>query len=177
MGLRSFLTGVGVGVGLAAALAANARRRTTMRESGLRLVDAIGDLPERAAGLGRRVRDEARDFAYEAWNRLQDGPVPDEVLAARVRAEVARVAQRPGYLTVLADRGNVVLTGWASTEEFDRLIDVVKDVKGVERVSAQLDAFGSPGPEAGPRILEERDTEDREAQNLGGWEAVGESPG
>lgn len=146
MGLRSFLTGVGLGYALAKAVAMSTRQRPSVRETALELVDAIGDLPERAADLGRRVRDQAADLAYEAWRRLEGGALPDEILAARVRAEVAHVALRPDHLTILADRGNVTLTGWASPEEFERLIEAVRGVKGVERVAVQLDAFGSSAP-------------------------------
>lgn len=159
MGMRTFLVGLGLGIGLASALIADDRRRVTLRDRGLRLVDALDDLPAHAEGLGRRVRAGARDLAFEAWSRLQDGPVSDEVLAARVRAVVTRVALRPGYLAVIVDRGSVIIRGWASPDEFERLVDVVKDVKGVERVSAQLDAFGTP--EAGPPTSEDRDVDVR----------------
>lgn len=146
MAIHHFLAGLGLGIGLMAFRA----RRTSVRDQGLRLVDALDGLPERAEGLARRMRDETRDFAFDAWSRLQDGTPSDEVLAARVRAEISRVAIRPGYLTVLVDQGNVTISGWATPEEFERLIEAVRQVKGVTRVQSQLDAFGHPEEVASP---------------------------
>jgi uncharacterized membrane protein len=109
----AFFGGVGVGAGLMHALNSGLRARPP----GAGALDPVG----------RR--------AEQSW--------PDEVVAARVRAAIARAASHPHAVDVSVDQGRVTLRGPVLQREASAVLRRVNRVAGVRAIDNQLDEHAS----------------------------------
>jgi uncharacterized membrane protein len=85
------------------------------------------DLSNRAGGIGARIR-----------NSRQADDADDGILEQRVRAELGRVVSHPRAIKVSSGQARITLTGDVLAHEVDRLVDTVRQVKGVADVDNQL---------------------------------------
>lgn len=92
----------------------------------------------------RDASNRARGIAASLRERLRRGPVPDEVLAERVRAALGRVTSHPKAVEVRVDQGRVSLTGEALASEARGIVACAKRVRGVKSVEDRLVAYDSP---------------------------------
>jgi hypothetical protein len=140
------LVGLSVGAGLMYILDPDKgrRRRALVRDQGLRLIDAMGDLGDRLEGITELVTDRVRGIAYETQTRLQNEVVPDDVLIERVRAKLGRVVSHPRAIIVTINQGRVTLGGPILAQEVGRLLTTVRLVRGVKQVENQLEIYETP---------------------------------
>jgi hypothetical protein len=112
------------------------RRRAFIRDKMIRATHQAGDTVRDAAAY---TRDHVRGYAAEARARMTEGPVPDEILAERVRSQMGRPTTHPGAIQVNASQGIVTLRGPILAGEVDNLMRSVRGVRGVCHVENQLD--------------------------------------
>lgn len=89
----------------------------------------LRDLRNRSIGLNAK--------AHRLFNK--DEKVNNEVLVARVRSILGRVATHPRSIQVTANNGIVALSGTILEEEYADIIKSVKKVQGVRNVVEKLD--------------------------------------
>lgn len=133
--------GVGVGAGLMYVLdpARGRRCRAMLRDHTTHFVrTARVRLDKKARYLGKR----ARGLFAEAGGALRRDALTDEVLVARVRAQLGRAVSRPCDVEVLADEGRVTLRGVVRVKEVERLLRRVSRVRGVRGIECQLNVKG-----------------------------------
>jgi hypothetical protein len=138
-GIRAgfFIAGVGVGAGCMYLMdpERGRRRRALLRDkttSAYRVVrisveKAQADLANRAHGL----------FA-QAKSAVQNEPVEDDQLIARVRAKLGRLVTHPHAIEVIAQYGTVTLSGDVLEDEAQELISGVGSIPGVSSVCDHL---------------------------------------
>lgn len=150
--IKGFLGGVGLGAGLMYVLdpERGARRRATVRDK------ASGARHDLADALDTGWRDLAhrlRGVVAEGRAAFSRGPVPDALVAERVRATLGRLASHPHGIRVAVDDGVVTLSGPILVSEVDGLVKYVERVRGVQRVVDELTvhrvANGVPGLQGG----------------------------
>jgi uncharacterized membrane protein len=118
-----------------------ARRRALVRDKALHLLRKTEDAAETA---GRDLRNRARGLAAEARGRFEDEDVDDDVLVARVRAEMGRVVSHPSSISATASDGRVTLSGPIVAREADQLLSRTRSVRGVRDVVDQLKRHERP---------------------------------
>lgn len=96
--------------------------------------------------VARRLRDQAADTrnhvrgtAVELGARLRDEQIDDDVLVARVRAELGHHVQHTGAIEVSAANGRIVLSGPVLAGELSEVMRAVTGVRGVRGVENRLD--------------------------------------
>jgi hypothetical protein len=160
------------GLGLGAALIyflnprEGRRRRTRTRRAVERTAGAAG----RAARSGaRELRDRGGRVAAGVGLRSAEAQSSDEVIAERVRSEIARSVSHPGSITTSVEQGNVVLAGPVIAREVERLLSRLRRVRGVRSVRSRLEAHdwaadvpGLQGVAERPRRLHARELLARE---------------
>ena len=108
---------------------AGRRRRATTRDQTL----AAGrDLQDEARQAGRRVSSRARGAVAEMDSAMDDAPVSDQKLEARIRSRLGHMVERPGDVEVEVNDGHVVLSGTASDDE---VASVTRELAGMDGVS------------------------------------------
>ncbi len=80
----------------------------------------------------------------ETRGRFSAQDVDDSVLEARVRSSMGRVVSNPGAIAVMAEDGNVTISGPVLAGEVDGLLACVKSVPGVQEVHSQLTVRPTP---------------------------------
>lgn len=108
---------------------AGRRRRALARDKG---VSAANDLEQGARRVARRTSDRAHGAMAEVGSAMDDAPVSDEKLKARIRSELGHLVDRPGDISVEVNDGHVVLSGSASPDE---VASVAREVAGINGVS------------------------------------------
>jgi uncharacterized membrane protein len=88
---------------------------------------AVRDLRNRTTGIFAELA---------AWAR--GGPIPDRVLAERVRTLMGRIVSHPRAVDVSVNRGAVRLSGPVLSDEYRELCLSVRSMRGVERVEDRL---------------------------------------
>lgn len=130
---------VGLGLGLMYMLdpSAGSRRRALMRQK------ARSYWKDTGKTIGKTVRDtqnRARGVAAEARQRFRSSDVPaDDVLAARVRAQIGHVISHAQAIGITAHQGRVTLSGPISASEEGKLLATVEAIPGVLEVVHQLE--------------------------------------
>lgn len=113
-------------------------RARSLVVGGLRLAsDASGVL---ADGL----RAGTAGLVAGARRRLSPAPVPDDVLAERVRARMGHIVSHSA-IDVQVAQGDVTLRGPVLDTEIDGLLHAVRAVPGVRAVVSQLEPHSRPG--------------------------------
>jgi len=112
------------------------RRRALVR-------DQIESFRRRAADAVEATARDARNRAYglaaEARAALERGPVPEHVLAQRVREKLGHWVSHPRAIRVSAEGGCVRLEGPILADEVEGLLAAVRRMRGVEHVQNALD--------------------------------------
>jgi uncharacterized membrane protein len=113
-----------------------ARRRALVRD---KVVHALRKTEDAAETTGRDLRNRAKGIAAEIRGRFEEEDVDDDVLVARVRAEMGRAVSHPSSIAVTASDGRVTLSGPILAREADELLSQVRSVRGVRDVEDQLE--------------------------------------
>ena len=126
------------------------RRRAFLRDQWVRR----GNVGEQTPGdVGQDLGNRLRGLVAEVQGRLTPERAPDDVLAARVRANLGRVASHPGAISVTANNGTVTLSGPVLAGEVARLLASTRLVRGVKGMDNRLEvhesADGVPGLQSG----------------------------
>lgn len=108
---------------------AGRRRRALTRDKG---VAAGHELQDRARRAGRRASDHARGAAAELRSSMDDAPVGDAKLEARIRSKLGHLVDRPGDVTVEVNNGHVVLHGNLDAGE---AAEVTRELAGIDGVA------------------------------------------
>ncbi len=152
MGSRSgllMLGCVGLGLGLMYMLdpSAGSRRRALVRDK------ARSYWKDTGKAIGKTVRDaqnRALGVAAEARQRLKGSDVPaDDVLEARVRAQIGHVITHAGAIGITAHQGRVTLSGPIAASEEGKLLATVEAIPGVTEVVHQLEVHQDTTPISG----------------------------
>lgn len=144
--VRTLVQGLGVGAGLGAGFGAglmfvfdpaNGRRRRALardkiahwsRSGGAFFAGSLRDLEQRASGR-----------LHDARARWFGGPVADDILVERVRAQLGRLVLHSHEVQVFADNGRVTLRGKVRPAERTGLVAAVRLVPGVHEVGDALE--------------------------------------
>lgn len=103
--------------------------------------------PERGRRRRARIRDLMSDTRERVTSlRLQAGSFPveelsDAVLVGRVRGVLGRAVSNPQAIKVTAHQGHVILSGPVLAAELNRLLEAVREVRGVVRVDHWLNVY------------------------------------
>jgi len=113
------------------------------RERRHRLADGAASLLHRDEHkLQKRAKDvlnRVEGFVAEAASALaSDEPVPDEVLAERVRSRMGHILSDPKTIEIRAHNGVVTLEGRLTHAEKRMLKEEVKEITGVRQVNDRL---------------------------------------
>lgn len=117
-----------------------ARRRAMVRD---RAIWAARKTRDGAAALSCDLQNRATGAVSEVRGLFDRAPVDDEVLDARVRAELGRVSSHPGAIMTLARNGCVALSGPILASEHDQVVRAIGHVRGVCEVSDELNVYQS----------------------------------
>jgi hypothetical protein len=98
----------------------------------------------RGGKLGRDIANRTKGIKANV-NKLgaQEESLSDDRLIARVRSEFGRKISHPKSISVDADNGVITLSGPILESEVDDLISCVGNVRGVEDVINNLEAYDS----------------------------------
>jgi uncharacterized membrane protein len=141
-GQEKLITGMILGAGAMYLLDPDrgARRRSLLRDQGVRASHKIGD---GLAATARDARNRTVGAAAELRSRFRQDRADDEVLHERVRSVIGRVVSHPGAITVTVSEGRVVLSGQILADQVDQVIDKVRGVRGVNEVRNELEIHRS----------------------------------
>ena len=139
LSLPSLLAGAAVGAVLMYLFdpARGRRRRALVRD---RVVHAAHTGADRIGKSERNVTNRARGLVAEIRGHVRRDTADDPVIADRVRSAMGHVVSHPASIIVAVSDANVTLSGPILAGEVERLLDRVRDVRGVRRVLNQLDA-------------------------------------
>lgn len=103
-----------------------------------------------AQSKGTDAANRIMGLAAEARSNLADGPVGDQQLAERIRAELGRLVTRPGAIEVAVERGVACLSGKILAAEHETLVSAVAAMQGVLGVDDRISVH--PGPDDVPEL-------------------------
>ncbi|MFN3651955.1 MAG: SRPBCC family protein [Armatimonadota bacterium] len=118
------------------------RRRAYLRDQAVHAAHAARS----ALATGSRdLANRSRGVVSEASGMIREKAVSDEVLVARVRAEMGHVVSHPRALHVEAREGRVTLSGPILRRDLPALRARIHRVRGVREVVEQLEVHDTPG--------------------------------
>jgi hypothetical protein len=139
----SLVGGAGFGAGLMYFLDPDRgrRRRALVRDKGVRWSrktrefagSASRDVGNRAKGMGAAV---------QSWVQ-PDVPVPDHVLAERIRSKLGMVSRHPSAIDVHVTDGVATISGPVLEDEVDRILRAISGIQGVSEISDRLERHRS----------------------------------
>lgn len=113
------------------------RRRAMLRDQAKHALNVAGTAYDKTAtDLSNRTSGTLAELSA----RLRDEPVSDEVLVARVRAQLGRLVAHPHAVNVTAAAGKITLSGPVFASELSHLLKNVAWVRGVTEVENRLEA-------------------------------------
>lgn len=118
------------------------RRRALLRDQVVHTVRTTSDAID---ATSHDLINRTRGFSAELQSWFSSKPVSDEVLEARVRAQLGRIVSHPGSISVAASNGRVTLSGPILADEVERLIACVAAIRGVIAVENALEVHEQPG--------------------------------
>ena len=93
----------------------------------------FGDVRNRAIGMGAMLK---------SW--MQPGPpVPDHILAQRVRATLGMYSRHPSAIDVHVTDGVVTLSGPVLDDEVDDMCTAIRKIRGVAEISNRMEPHES----------------------------------
>jgi BON domain len=139
----AMIAGAAIGVGLMyfADPRMGRRRRALV---GDQLVRARRTLNRSALITSRGLTNRARGLMAEMRACLRSGEVSDEVLEARVRAELGFLVSHPSAIEVTTEYGHVTLSGPLLASEVKQVLKGVFSVRGVTSVDNQIERHKEP---------------------------------
>lgn len=147
MNKAMILLGIGIGAGLMYALDPQQgnRRRAVARD---KLTKAMHKTGHAMGVTSRDVANRAAGLAASVHSRFFEDNAPEDVVEARVRARLGRVAAHASAIEVAVHGGVVTLDGPVFKSEVKDIVKAVSSVRGVERVENRLEAHepGEPIP-------------------------------
>ena len=140
----SFLIALLSGVGLMYLLdpQEGKRRRAQLRDQWDKFQNQAQSTAE---ATQKQLEDRAQGMVAETRSMMENAPVSDETLVARVRSELGRVVSNVGAVDVSASGGRVTLRGNILADEVSRVMQAVRMVQGVTNVDNQLRIYQDPG--------------------------------
>lgn len=117
------------------------RRRALLRDQWVKFQNQAQSTAE---ATQKQLENRAQGMTAETRSRLENTPVSDETLVARVRSELGRVVSHPGAVDVSARGGRVTLRGNILADEVSRVMQAVRMVQGVTNVDNQLRIYQAP---------------------------------
>lgn len=158
----ALIGGVTVGAGLMFILDPDRgrRRRALMRDKSMRWSRKTREF---AGSASRDVRNRAIGMGATLKSWMQPGPpVPDHILAQRVRATLGMYSRHPSAIDVHVTDGVVTLSGPVLDDEVDDMCTAIRKIRGVAEISNRMEPHESPddvpalqgdtGPKPGPRF-------------------------
>jgi osmotically-inducible protein OsmY len=121
---------------------AGKRRRALLRDQ---FTGVQHSAAERAEAVAKHSADKARGAVIETVHHFASEDVSDEVLVARVRAEMGRHVSHPGAVEVTADAGVVTLSGNILVPEVQPFVAKARSIPGVRQVRNQLQVNDDAG--------------------------------
>ncbi len=141
---RGLTYGIAIGAGLMFLFdpGAGARRRAIFRQKASRTVHEV----EAATEMGMRDLEHRTEGLVARLSRRRTREVSDDVLVARIRAELGRVCSHPRAIQVRSKgNGRVELVGTILREEVQHVLDAIDRVSGVEVIEDALEIHDAPG--------------------------------
>ena len=137
------LSGAALGAGLMYMLDPDrgGRRRALVRDQ---LASAGNKTGMYAGKLSRDLSNRAQGLYAEARSHFRQEQVSDDVLIARVKAELGRHPVHHRALEISASGGRVTLGGPALAGEVEQLVSAVRSVRGVADVENRLEVYDRP---------------------------------
>lgn len=119
------------------------RRRALLRDKATH----ISKITRETAGKSRRdIRNHVRGAFAELQSLFVDnGPVSDDVLEARVRSRMGHVVSHPSAIEVKAVEGLIILTGQILARELHPLLESITSIGGVKNIENRLEAHEQAG--------------------------------
>jgi hypothetical protein len=140
----TFAAGLGVGTGVMYLLDPDRgrRRRALLRDkcmlasrkTGEGIETTARDLSNRVGGIASRIQ-----------TRFTSNDTDDAVIIDRVRSRLGRIVSHPGAVEVTATDGNVTLRGPILEAEVGKLVACVKQTRGVNEVTNNLEVHKEAG--------------------------------
>ena len=118
------------------------RRRALIRDQFVRAGNKAGDT---FSATQAEVSHRAKGAVMEARQRVSRGPISDEMLVERVRAQLGRASSHPRSIVVTAHDGIVTLSGPVLADEVVALLARVRSVPGVQDLDNQLEVHEQAG--------------------------------
>jgi hypothetical protein len=119
------------------------RRRALLRNKAVHMKHIAGDT---AVKTERDLRNRLRGAVAQLeslW--VNNGPVSNDVLEARVRSKLGHVVSHPHAIAVKASGGVIMLTGEIFADEVHPLLDAVIATRGVKNIENHLEAHEQAG--------------------------------
>jgi hypothetical protein len=144
MNIGPMMMGAGIGAGLMFLLdpRSGRRRRALMRDQ---MIHLRHEAEEAVDVASRDLMNRTGGMLAEAKSKFRHDEPTDEVLMARVRADMGRHVSHPAAIEVEAMDGMVTLTGQILEEELDDLMKACRRVPGVRSVMNRLETHAEPG--------------------------------
>jgi len=143
MKIKTLLVSIGLGAGLMYFLdpQQGERRRAMVRDKANRFVN---DFDNSINGALEDVRNRARGVLSEMTAKLSNQGAPDWILEERIRSNLGRMTRHARGVNIIADGGNIVLSGPVLREDEDTIIKTAMRTRGVHGVENQLQVVDSP---------------------------------
>ncbi len=142
---RLFKTLISAGIGAGAMFLFDPDRGRRRRSLAIDKVDSLkhsgSDMLEKAT---HDLRNRAAGMMARSSAALRIEKVGDELLTARVRAEMGHVTSHPHAIHVTSRDGVVSLSGPVLTEEIPRLLARIRGVRGVRQIRNELEGHVMP---------------------------------
>lgn len=135
--------GIAIGAGLMYVLDPEhgRRRRARMRD---RVVSSWSKSNHLLQMAQRDASQRAQGLVAETQAMIRSEPVPDEVLAQRVRTRLGRFAAHPRALEIRAEDGKIFVSGPILRQEVDTVLNAIQTTRGVVDVEPSLEIHDSP---------------------------------
>jgi len=106
---------------------------------------SLRKMARRLHDQAQNARNHARGKAVELGARLHEEQIDDDVLVARVRAELGHHVQHTSAIEVSAADGRIILSGPVLADELNDVTRTVTAVRGVRGVENRLEVRQSAG--------------------------------
>jgi hypothetical protein len=121
------------------------RRRALLRDQAY---SAMNDAEKMLDARSDDLSNRAKGVIAKTKRMLKTETITNQQLEARVRSEMGRWISSTGTIDVMANNGEVTLSGTGVADEIEGLVSHIKAVPGVSRVINRVNA-GKGGTESG----------------------------
>lgn len=127
------------------------RRRALLRDQA---DSALNEVSGSLSGSARDAVNRVESAAHDAQpGQARDASVSDQILQARVTAQLGLYVAEPGAISVTVNDGNVILGGKIQAREAQPLIERIRTIPGVKAVENRLELHDTtddvPNPQSG----------------------------